>query len=32
MSTGKFSNIEDIKNIGIGDTKYENIKSYITLK
>lgn len=30
---GKFLNIEDIKNIsGIGSTKYEKIKEYITVK
>lgn len=30
---GKFTSIEDIKNVsGIGDTKYENIKDYITVK
>ena len=30
---GKFSSIEDIKNVsGIGNTKYENIKDYITVK
>lgn len=30
---GKFSKIEDIKNIsGIGDTKFNNIKNYITVK
>ena len=30
---GKFSKIEDIKNVsGIGDTKFNNIKEYITIK
>ena len=30
---GKFSNIEDIKNIsGIGDSKFNNIKEYISVK
>lgn len=30
---GKFVNIEDIKNInGIGESKFENIKNYITIK
>lgn len=30
---GKFSNIEDIKNVsGIGDAKFNNIKEYITVK
>lgn len=30
---GKFNDIEDIKNVpGIGDSKYENIKDYITVK
>lgn len=30
---GKFTSIEDIKNVsGIGDTKYENMKDYITVK
>ena len=30
---GKFSNIEDIKNVnGIGNSKYENIKDYIYVK
>lgn len=30
---GRFNSIEDIKNInGIGESKYENIKSYITIK
>ena len=30
---GKFSSIEDIKNIsGIGDAKFENIKDYISIK
>ena len=30
---GKFSKIEDIKNVnGIGDSKYENIKDFITVK
>ncbi len=30
---GKFNTIEDIKNVsGIGDSKYENIKEYITIK
>ena len=30
---GKFKNIEDIKNVsGIGDTKYEKIKNYISIK
>ena len=30
---GKFSKIEDIKNIsGVGDAKYENIKDYISVK
>jgi len=30
---GKFSNIEDIKNVsGIGNAKYEKIKNYITIK
>ena len=30
---GKFSNIEDIKNVnGIGNSKYENIKEYIYVK
>lgn len=30
---GKFKNIEDIKNIsGIGDSKYEKMKNYITIK
>lgn len=30
---GKFSSIEDIKNVsGIGDKKYENIKDYISVK
>lgn len=30
---GKFSTIEDIKNVnGIGDSKYENIKDYICIK
>ena len=30
---GKFSKIEDIKNVnGIGDSKYDNIKDFITVK
>ena len=30
---GKFKSIEEIKNVnGIGDTKYEGIKNYITVK
>lgn len=30
---GKFKNIEDIKNVsGIGDSKYEKIKNYISIK
>lgn len=30
---GKFNSIEDIKNVsGIGDSKYENIKEYLTIK
>lgn len=30
---GKFKSIEDIKNVsGIGDSKYENMKEYITIK
>ena len=32
-TNGKFSKIEDIKNVtGIGDSKYNNIKEYITIK
>ena len=30
---GKFKSIEDVKNIsGIGDSKYEKMKDYITIK
>ena len=30
---GKYSNIEDIKNVsGIGETKFEKIKNYISIK
>ena len=30
---GKFNSIEDVKNIsGIGDSKYEKMKDYITIK
>lgn len=33
IENGKFSSIEDIKNVsGIGDSKFENIKNYITIK
>lgn len=33
QENGKFTNIEDIKNVdGIGDSKFEKIKDYITVK
>lgn len=33
MQNGKFENIEDIKNVtGIGDSKFNNIKDFITVK